>query len=86
METPKNKIEQRVKEKMDQTREVEMQRIKILRENQERWERGNNTVKMGLENGSKNAKERAIELFKEKVEIQIEDKVKWVKEVDSIRK
>ena len=36
---------------------------------------------IGLENSSKNAKERGIELFKEKLEIRIEDKVKWIKEV-----
>ena len=36
---------------------------------------------MGLENSSKNAKERAIELFKENLEMQMEDKVKLVKEV-----
>ena len=36
---------------------------------------------MELKNSVKNAKERAIVLFKEKLEIQIDDKVKWVKGV-----
>jgi len=76
-----NKIEQRFKEKMDKTKEIEMQKVKTIIENQERIERKNNIVIMRLENSSKNAKDRAIEFFKEKLEIQIEDKVKWVKEV-----
>ena len=63
---------------MDKTKEVEMQKIKTIVENQERIERKNNIVIMGLENNSKNAKDRAIEFFKERLEI--EDKVKWVKE------
>ena len=62
-----------------------MQKIKTLVENQRRSDRKNNIVIMRLENSSKNAKEKVIELFKEKLEIQIEDQVKWVKE-DSIRK
>jgi len=37
---------------------------------------------MGLGNRSRNTKERAIELLKERLEIQIKDKVKWVKEVN----
>jgi len=41
-----------------------MQKIKTLVENQERIERNNNIVIMGLENSSKNAKDRAIEIFK----------------------
>jgi len=39
-----------------------MQRIKASVENKERLERKNNTVVMRLENISKNAKEKAIEL------------------------
>jgi len=70
---------------MDKTKKVEMQKIKTLVENQRRSDRKNNIVIMRLENSSKNAKEKVIELFKEKLEIQIEDQVKWVKE-DSIRK
>ena len=54
---------------MDKTKEVEMQEIKALVENKERLERKNNIVIMGLKNSSKNAKERAIELLKEKLEI-----------------
>ena len=59
-----NKIEQRFKEKMNKTKEVEMQKIKTIVENRERIERRNNIVIMGLENSSKNAKDRAIEFFK----------------------
>ena len=44
---------------------VEMQ--KTLVENRERLEIKNNIVIMGTENSSTNAKERAIELFKEKL-------------------
>ena len=36
LETLENKIEQRVKEKVDKTKEAEMQKIKTLVENQER--------------------------------------------------
>ena len=43
----------------------------MIVENQERIERKNDIVIMGLENNSKNAKARAIEFFKEKLEIQI---------------
>ena len=57
LETLENRIEQRIKEKMDETKEVEMQKIKTLVENQERLERKNNIVIMGLENGGKNARE-----------------------------
>ena len=66
---------------MVKTKEVEMQKIKTLVENQKKLERKNNIVIMALENRSKNAKEIEIELFKENVEIQIENKVKWVKEM-----
>ena len=38
---------------MDKTKEVEMQEIKTLVENQERMERKNNIVIMGLENSNK---------------------------------
>ena len=48
-----------------------MQKIKTSVENQERVERKNNIVIMGLENSSENAKETAIELYKERLEIQI---------------
>ena len=41
---------------------------------------------MGLENSSKNAKERAIDLFEEKLEVQLEDKVRWIKEVEFNKK
>ena len=66
---------------MDNSKEVEMQKIKALLENQERLERKNNIVTMRLENSSRNGKVRAIESFREKLEIQIEGKVKWFKEV-----
>ena len=44
LEMIENKIELRVKEKIDKTKEVEMQKIKTLVENQERMERKNNIV------------------------------------------
>ena len=81
-----NKIEQQVKDKMDKTKEVEMQKEKTLVKNQERLERKNYIVIMRLENSSKNAKERLIELLKEKLKIKIEYKVKWVTEVGFSKK
>ena len=53
LEMVENKIEQRVKEKMDETKEVETQKIKILIENQKRLETNNNILIMRLENGGK---------------------------------
>ena len=81
METLEHKIEQQVKKKMDKTKKLEMQKIKTSVENQERLERKNNIVIIGLENSSKNANEKALNLFKKNLEIQIEDEIKWIKEV-----
>ena len=59
-----------------------MHKIKTLVEYRERLDRENSFVIMRLENSSKMLqRERAIEFFQEKLEIQIEDKVKWVKEM-----
>ena len=60
-----------------------MQKRKTLIENQEKLERKYIIVIMELENIVKCERERdrAIELFKEKLEIRREDKVKLVKEM-----
>ena len=65
---------------MDETREVEMQKIMTLVENQE------SVVIMGLENNSKNAQGKAIELFEEKLEIKMRKKWNGLKRWDSFRK